>query len=777
MRVLLLFRGAPGSGKSTYIEKHGLKQYALSADDIRLQTQSPVLNNDGHMVIKVNKEKTVWEHLFRMLEDRMKNGDFTVIDATNSKTVEINRYKELADRYRYRIYLIDLTDVPIEVCKERNAKRDEYKRVPEEAIDMMYARFETQTIPKSVKVLKPNQLDEILYKPFDASQYEAIHYFGDIHGCITVLRKGLKKIYSQYHNEPASDTVKDEDLLLDNHLYVFLGDYLDRGLENVEVLQFLSKIYKNKNVILLEGNHDQNIRNWASGIDDYPKYFRKTTQLELDRAFTNGLVNKNEVRQLCRRFNQLSYATYNNKKILACHGGLSGMGDNLVYVPTSQIIRGVGKYEEYLDIAKAFENNTDENTIQISGHRNILNHNIQATERCFNLEGQVEFGGHLRIVTLDKNGIHCHEIKNDVYKTPSNNDEERAVTDGIKIHDELSISTLIDILRNNKYINEREQGDISSFNFTKDAFDKKIWNDQTCKARGLFIDTKNNRIQARGYLKFFNINERAETEVTHLKYKLQFPVNVYLKENGFLGMISYNKEEDRLMLSTKSIIDSSSNEGDVVQIFKDMFEKMTTDVQKNNMYEYLKTNNKTILIECVNNELDPHIIDYDKPYLFLLDIVSNDLECNKVNYHELTELAEQFGLTCKEKVVTFDEWSDFYKWYLEVTKEGYQYNGKNIEGFVIEDDIGYMVKLKVHYYNYWKFLRGVTKTVLKQGTMSRKGALCNAESNYFYGYITKNRDKYTYIDDKEKTRIKKDFNFLKLRKDFYEYMNQKVGDC
>lgn len=37
MRVLLLFRGAPGCGKSTFIDKNGLRPYALSADEIRLQ--------------------------------------------------------------------------------------------------------------------------------------------------------------------------------------------------------------------------------------------------------------------------------------------------------------------------------------------------------------------------------------------------------------------------------------------------------------------------------------------------------------------------------------------------------------------------------------------------------------------------------------------------------------------------------------------------------------------------------------------------------------------
>ena len=36
MRILLLLRGSAGCGKSTWIQNNGLKQYTLSADDIRL---------------------------------------------------------------------------------------------------------------------------------------------------------------------------------------------------------------------------------------------------------------------------------------------------------------------------------------------------------------------------------------------------------------------------------------------------------------------------------------------------------------------------------------------------------------------------------------------------------------------------------------------------------------------------------------------------------------------------------------------------------------------
>ena len=68
MRVLLLFRGAPGCGKSTFIEKNGLKPYALCADDIRLQCSSPILQVDGSRKISQKNDRTVWKTLFNILE-------------------------------------------------------------------------------------------------------------------------------------------------------------------------------------------------------------------------------------------------------------------------------------------------------------------------------------------------------------------------------------------------------------------------------------------------------------------------------------------------------------------------------------------------------------------------------------------------------------------------------------------------------------------------------------------------------------------------------------
>lgn len=195
MRTLLLFRGAPGVGKSTYIEKNGLKPYTLSADDIRLLCQSPVLMTDGSTGISQNNDNVVWKTLFTLLETRMKRGEFTVIDATNSKASEMNKYKKLCQEYRYRIFCIDMTDVPIEECKRRNKLRPISKQVPDEVIDKMYSRFKTQNIPGGIKIIKPDELDTIFMKKIDLSDYKKIHHIGDVHGANTALKEYLVRQY------------------------------------------------------------------------------------------------------------------------------------------------------------------------------------------------------------------------------------------------------------------------------------------------------------------------------------------------------------------------------------------------------------------------------------------------------------------------------------------------------------------------------------------------------------------------------------------------------
>ncbi len=727
MRILLLMRGAPGCGKSTWIEKQGLKQYALCADDIRLLCQSPVLQVDGTEGISQANDKVAWEILFKLLEVRMQKGEFTVIDATNSKTSEMNHYKDLCETYRYRMYCVDFTDIPIEETKRRNAGREELKRVSEAVIDRMYSRFATQRIPSGIQVIRPDELPKIWLQLRDMSNYKRIHHIGDVHGCYTALQKYLS----------------DNGGIRDDEMYIFVGDYIDRGIENAEVVEFLISIKDRKNVLLLEGNHDRWLWLYANDMVGRSKEFELVTKPVLEASG----ISKKDIRLLYRKFGQCAYYKYGENIYLITHAGLSTLPENLSFVATEQMIKGVGDYNDFERIAQTFVDTTPENVYQIHGHRNTKRLPIQVNDRVYNLEGRVEFGGTLRCVQVDKDGIHVVEVVNEVFKAPEVLAEETVTTS--------SVADTIIALRANRYIQEKKFGNISSFNFTEKAFYDRVWDAQTTKARGLYLDTVKGKVVARAYEKFFNINERPETKLEHLEGKLKFPVTAYVKENGYLGIVSYNEYEDALFAASKSTIDSQ-----YARWFQEMLQKKVAPEKLEELKIFARDNNVSFVFECVDMEHDPHIIAYEENGLYLLDIVQNDIKFAKYEYDQMVDIANQLGLVPKEKAVEIATWQEFFDWYYAVLEEDYEYQGRKIEGFVIEDSAGYMTKLKLSYYNFWKFMRGVSQEVIRNGYIRRTSVLTTPLANEYYGWVRK------LYEVEDKASIPKDI--CSLRKLFYQ---------
>ena len=164
MRTLLITRGAPGSGKTTWIKQQGLDVYTLSPDNIRVLCSSVELQPTGEFKISQDRdnEQVVWDILFKLLEHRMSRGEFTIIDATASKTKDIQQYKDLAEQYRYRMFIVDFTDVPLDVCLKQNKMRPLEKQVPQKSIENIYARFATQKVPSGVKIIKRDEFDTSL---------------------------------------------------------------------------------------------------------------------------------------------------------------------------------------------------------------------------------------------------------------------------------------------------------------------------------------------------------------------------------------------------------------------------------------------------------------------------------------------------------------------------------------------------------------------------------------------------------------------------------------
>lgn len=738
MRTLLIMRGAPGAGKSTWIEKNGLKPYAISPDDLRILCSSREMKADGKFSIARNNdtEREVWKLVFEILEYRMSRGELTVIDGTASKTADIKKYEDLADMYRYRKYVVDFTDVPLETCLAQNKMRCEDKIVPEEAICNIYARFATQPVPSGIEIIKPNELDKIMERPIGLSEYSKLVFVGDIHGCYDTLMQ-----YPDF-----------KDGLKDDTEYIFLGDYIDRGNQNAEVMNHLQSIMNKPNVCLLNGNHERWISDYGRGIPAKSKEFENNTKPQL---ILGGYTDK-MARMFSRKLRQMSHFVWNGIEVLACHAGIPSMRTNLTYLPTHAFINGVGEYNDYQKIAETWMGETAENQYLIHGHRNTQSDPVQIADRVFNLEGEVEFGGKLRIVELsmvdDKPNWNVVEIENCQPIT-----EKQVSLENLKPD---TVEDAIKQLRDNKFVQEKKLGDgISSFNFTREAFYTANWNRQTILARGLFIDTVNNKIHARSYEKFWRINEVHETDLITLKSKLQFPVSAYIKENGFLAIVSYDYNKDDLFVASKS-----TNQGDYVGYINKALEPYRENLLKF-FRSYSLDNAVTFVFECVDIEKDPHIIKYPQSKIVLLDCIENTLDFKSAQYRVLKDIAKDIGCPVKELAYTIKNWEEFQALYQETQDENYQYNGEYIEGYVFVDASGFMTKCKTGYYNFWKHMRGVADSTLRSGYYSRTGSLMTVAANKFYGFC---KDCYKNDRNIETKSYPYPTNIIALREKFLE---------
>ena len=397
MKVLAVTRGVPGCGKSTFIKEHGLEPYTICADNIRLLFESPVMDHEkGHVITTQKNDKKVWELIFKLLEERMYRGEFCIIDATHSKSQDFCKYKKLMEKYRYRAYCIDFSDIDLETCKERNNKRESYKRVPDSAIENIYSRITTQDVPNYFKKISHN--DEIglnlafsTYEPADVNEYEKVVCFGDIHGCFNPLDEYFK-------NNPFSD----------KNLYIFTGDYLDRGLQGKEVISWLLENYAKKNVWLLQGNHENHLIDYANG--EYDEELKtgvkeKCRSAEFFENTTKQLASfdKKDLRELVRRFRQLAFIKFEGKRFFITHAGVGYLPEDIIKTAAYTYIRSNGKYEDPVD--EWFEKNEgsrNPDLYQIHAHRNIYDIPMHPFEHSFNLCDKVEFGGNLRILELIK---------------------------------------------------------------------------------------------------------------------------------------------------------------------------------------------------------------------------------------------------------------------------------------------------------------------------------------------------------------------------------------
>jgi tRNA splicing ligase len=223
-------------------------------------------------------------------------------------------------------------------------------------------------------------------------------------------------------------------------------------------------------------------------------------------------------------------------------------------------------------------------------------------------------------------------------------------------------------------------------------------------------------------------------------------------------LVSYDADNDDLFVTTKSQPD-----GLAANLLRDMLKRKVSPENLNKIKDYCKEHDVTFVFECVDMENDPHIIDYPESRLFLLAVVNNTIAYSQMEYTALQNIGAEFGLEVKEKAYEIANWQEFIKWYDAVRLPDWEYNGRVIEGFVIEDANGFMTKLKLHYYCMWKHLRSVSGVVLRQGYIVKTSQLVTPTENMFYGWL---KNLWENTDKEARNGIPK--NIVHLRRMFYE---------
>jgi predicted kinase len=134
MTRLLITRGLPASGKTTFARKLQPRVVRVNRDDLRRMLHGERLYTQWAEGQVTHAQRAAVEALLRARAD-------VVVDDTNLRNKTVREWAELAARHGAQLEVHDFTDVPLEECIRRDGSRPEPDRVGEEAIRRMHARY------------------------------------------------------------------------------------------------------------------------------------------------------------------------------------------------------------------------------------------------------------------------------------------------------------------------------------------------------------------------------------------------------------------------------------------------------------------------------------------------------------------------------------------------------------------------------------------------------------------------------------------------------------
>lgn len=257
---LVVLVGVSSSGKSTWARQHFLPTEVVSSDYCR-GLVSDDENNQG-------VSAAAFRVLNRIVEERLRFGRLTVVDATNVRREARQPFLELAKKYRMPVVAV-VFKISESVCAARNTQRRD-RRLPPQVAQQQFMNFR-----ESLNQLPDEGFAQIHF--FDTAEEVAqttvrrvpmwcdrrdetgpFDIVGDVHGCRSELERllaqlGYRRDEKNIYAPPAGRRL------------IFLGDLVDRGPDSVGVLKLVFALLEAGLAFWVPGNHDDKFYRYLKG--------------------------------------------------------------------------------------------------------------------------------------------------------------------------------------------------------------------------------------------------------------------------------------------------------------------------------------------------------------------------------------------------------------------------------------------------------------------------------------------------------------------------------
>lgn len=314
--ALVVLIGPSGSGKTTFARRHFALTQILSSDACRAMVADDEADQSATVA--------AFTVLHCVLEQRLRSGRLTVVDATSVQAKARRPLLESAKRFRRPTVAI-LFDLPPAVCKDRNHQRPD-RLVEDRVVDRQHA-----TAPANADILRHEGFDIVfvIRSQAEADAFDrqdppsptawlhrpgSFDIVGDIHGCCNELLS-LFRILG-YRVDDATSLIP-RITAPDGRIAVFVGDFADRGPDSVRTFLIAMAMTHAGTALAVCGNHDDKLmRALRDG--------RVKTDTDIAQTLEELTAAGEEMRTLVRGFLEglPSHLVLDDGRLVVAHAGL-----------------------------------------------------------------------------------------------------------------------------------------------------------------------------------------------------------------------------------------------------------------------------------------------------------------------------------------------------------------------------------------------------------------------------------------------------------------------